>query len=110
MKLSDFYQQLKNDTGLPSVYHHWTVGKAPALPYTVYYVVERDDMIADDKSYFKVRSMNIELYTDSKDEDLEARVESFLNGLGIVPYISEQYIDDEKMYEVIYEFDLEMEK
>ena len=109
MKLSEFYKQLKNSTGLPSAYHHFEVGKAPALPYTVYYVTERDDVIADDQSYFKVRSMTIELYTDSKDEDLEARVENFLNGLGIVPVISEQYITDEKMYEVIYEFDLEME-
>ena len=53
--------------------------------------------------------MVIELYTDSKDEDLEARVESFLNGLNIIPVVSEQYINDEKMYEIIYEFDLEME-
>lgn len=109
MKLSEFYQQLKNETGLPSVYHHWTVGKAPALPYTVYYVVERKDMFADNEAFLKIYSMNIELYSDSKDEELEARVESFLNGLGIVPYISEQYVDDEQMYETIYEFDLEME-
>lgn len=109
MKLSDFYKQLKNTTGLPSVYHHWNIGKSPALPYTVYYVTERDDVIADNQSYFKVRSMVIELYTDSKDEDLEARVESFLNGLNIIPVVSEQYINDEKMYEIIYEFDLEME-
>lgn len=109
MKLKDFYQQLKDSTGLPSAYHHFEIGKSPALPFTVYYVVERDDVMADDQSFFKVRSMAIELYTDSKDEDLEARVEDFLNGLGIIPAVSEQYITEEKMYEVMYEFDLEME-
>jgi len=109
MKLNDFYKQLKDITGLPSAYHHFEVGKAPSLPYTVYYMTERDDMVADDLIYFKVRSMSIELYTDSKDENLELRVEGFLSGLGIIPVISELYITDEKMYEVIYEFNLEME-
>jgi hypothetical protein len=109
MKLSEFRKQMADTTGYPVAYHHFKVGQAPQLPFIVYYVTQHDDVIADDSWYFKVQSLTVELYTDTKDEEAEKKLEEFLSGLNILPTINEVYIDDEKMYEVIYEFDLEME-
>ena len=58
---------------------------------------------ADGKVYFKSNKVNIELYTDQKDFELEKQVEEILDKYGLFWQRDEQYIKSENMYEVLYE-------
>ena len=51
--------------------------------------------------------MRLELYTDCKDLASERKVEDALNAAGIFYNKTETWIDSEKLYEVLYSFDME---
>lgn len=88
--------------GLPSNYYQWPMGNVPALPYILFYYPSRDDFFADGVNYAKKTLMNIELYSQEKDFELEEQVETILEENGIAYDKEEQYISDERMYEVLY--------
>lgn len=88
--------------GLPSNYYQWPEGEAPELPYILFYYPGRNDILADGINYVKNTMMNIELYTEEKDFDIENQVEAVLEEHGIVYDKEEQYIESERMYEVLY--------
>ena len=48
----------------------------------------------------------MELYTDLKDPDLENRLETVLDRHGLFYEKSEVWIESERMYEVLYEFEI----
>lgn len=102
-ELADFHEALKLATGLPVAYHHFKVGQATELPYIVYYSTGNDDFKADNKNYAKFKEINIELYTNKKDEASELKLTSFFDANEIPYNTYESYIEDEKMYEVLYE-------
>ena len=56
--------------------------------------------------YFKINLVRLELYTDLKDPSLESRVESVLDGHDIFYNKSETWIQSEKLYDVMYSFEL----
>ena len=56
--------------------------------------------------YSKINLVRLELYTDLKDPSLESRVESVLDGYEIFYNKSETWIQSEKLYEVMYSFEL----
>ena len=51
--------------------------------------------------------MRLELYTDAKDFASEQKAEDALDAAGIFYNKSETWIDSEKLYEVLYSFDME---
>ena len=51
--------------------------------------------------------MRLELYTDCKDLAAEQKVEDVLDAAGIFYNKSETWIGSEKLYEVLYSFDME---
>ena len=53
--------------------------------------------------------VHFEVYTDKKDRLLECRVEDVLDKNNIFYNKSEVWIDSEKLYEVIYTFEMEVE-
>ena len=53
--------------------------------------------------YFKVRQLDVELYTDVKNPALEERLEQLFDEAGIVYAKMESFLESEKMYEVLYE-------
>ena len=59
--------------------------------------------------YFKIHEVRIELYTDFKDLKTEQKVEAVLDAYGIFYNKTETWIDSEKLYEVLYSFELEGE-
>ena len=63
---------------------------------------------ADGKVYLKVSSVNIELYTDSKDLSVEQKLEAVLDTHGIFYDKTEVWIESEKLYEVLYSFEMEV--
>ena len=92
--------------GIPFAYDHFVEGESPEPPFVVFLYPNSNYFAADGKVYFKVRRLNIELYTDIKDVGLEEQVESVLDGCGIFYEKSEVWIESEKLYEVLYEMEL----
>ena len=63
-------------------------------------------MFADNGVYFKISQLNMELYTDKKDPELEEKLEDILIAHEIPWEKSEVWIDSEKMYEVLYQTEI----
>ena len=90
--------------GLPYAYSHFEPGEVPDLPYICFIYPGRADFHADGVNYAKITNLNIELYTNEPDFDLEARVEAALDAAGLVYDITDAtYIDSEQMYETLYQ-------
>lgn len=92
---------------LPFAYHHFAEGESPNPPFICYLTPGSDNFAADGKVYFKISKYHIELYTDRKDPKLENRLEAVLDSHGIFYEKSEVWIESEKLYEVLYQFELE---
>lgn len=91
--------------GIPFAYDHFAEGEGPDPPFLCYLLPGSDNFSADGKVYLKISEVRIELYTDSKDLAVEGRVEDALDAAGIFYNKSETWIDSEKLYEVLYQFD-----
>ena len=84
---------------LPFAYDHFNERKKPiAPPFICYIYPDNDDVFADNKNYQKIKRLQIELYTDNKDFDLEERLEKVLETYCLTYRDEEGYLDDEKMY------------
>ena len=100
--------ELIKSMGLPFAYDHFAGGEAPAPPFICYLTPGRDNCAADGRAYYKINIVNIELYTDTKDPSVEQKVESVLDANGIFYDKTEVWIESEKLYEVLYQFELEV--
>lgn len=93
--------------GLPFVYYAWKEKEAPELPYICYYYPDEDFEAADNEHFAKIARLNVELYTENKDLQLEDTAEAALDTdeLSIVAK-SSTYLQDEQMYETLYELEV----
>ena len=101
--------QLLKEIGLPYAYDHFSEGNAPEPPFICYLYPQSDNFSADGVAYLKKNQVSLELYTDQKAVALEQQVEAILDKNHIFYNKSEVYIDSEKMYEVLYQFTLEVD-
>lgn len=92
--------------GLPYAYYQFPEGTDQACPFICFFLDSSNDFAADNTNYQKIRSLNIELYTDNKDFTLEQTVEDILSGSGLVYYREETYLDSERMFMVSYETEI----
>lgn len=95
--------EMMEEMGLPFAYDHFVEGEAPEPPFVVFLYPRADNFSADGIAYFKKNELDIELYTDLKDPELEEAVEAVLLRHGIFYGKSEVWIESEKLYEVLYE-------
>ena len=72
----------------------------------VFFYSEINDLYADETNYQRIAKLNIELYTEEKDFELEATVEGILQNSGLTYYKEENYIDSEKMWQIAYEMEV----
>ena len=100
--------RLLEETGIPFAYDHFAEGESPDPPFICYLLPQSDNFSADGKVYLKVSSVNIELYTDSKDLAVEQTLEAVLDTHGIFYDKTEVWIESEKLYEVLYSFEMEV--
>jgi len=98
--------KLMESIGLPCAYDHFVEGESPDPPFLVYLYPRSDNFAADGMVYFKVNRLNIELYTDLKDVELEETVEAVLDKYGIFYEKSEVLIESENLYEVLYQMEV----
>ncbi len=97
-----------SETGIPFAYDHFAEGESPQPPFICYLLPASDNFSADGKVYYKVNVVNIELYTDTKDLSVEGNVEAVLDRHGIFYEKTEVWIESEKLYEVLYTFEMEV--
>ncbi|WP_449460710.1 hypothetical protein [Streptococcus suis] len=102
------FVQLLKEMGLPFAYHHFAEGSHIEPPFLIYYYPNRQDFLADGKNYYKITQVRLELYTDRKDIQLEDNLELMLDEAGYTYDKSEVWIASEKLYEVIFTFDMEV--
>ncbi len=91
----------------PSAYDHFAEGESPAPPFITYLLPGSDNFAADGKVYFRITEVHIELYTDEKNPEVERQVEAVLDEHGIFYDKTEVWIESEKLYEVLYSFEME---
>ena len=98
-------QDIKNildELNIPVAYHHFNTDINP--PFLVFYRNASNNYGADNKVLAKINTIYIELYTEYKDVEMEQNLEDLLDSHEIFyDVLSEDYISDEKMYQVIYE-------
>ena len=97
-----------DEIGIPFVYDHFAEGESPDPPFICYLTPNSDNFAADGKVYYKINEIHIELYTDCKDLSAEQKVEAVLDEHGIFYEKSEVWIESEKLYEVLYSFEMEV--
>ena len=97
-----------NEMNIPFAYDHFSEGESPDPPFICYLLPGSDNFSADGLVYHKMQTVHIELYTDRKDPVTEADVENVLNKNRIFYNKSEVWIPSEKLYEVIYSFEMEV--
>lgn len=87
--------------GIPVAYSHFDHPQKP--PFAVFYLLEDENMSADDGVYFTDSRFNVELYTRRKDPALERRVQRLLRDNGLYWEKAESFIESEGVYEVLYQ-------
>lgn len=99
--------EMLREMDIPFAYDHFAEGESPEQPFICYLIPGSDNFAADGRAYYKINEVNIELYTDTKDLSAEQKVEDVLDRYGIFYAKSETWIDSEKLYEVLYQFEQE---
>ena len=98
--------ELLEETGLPIAYDHFAEGESPDPPFICFLYPGSDNFSADGKVWYKINQVNVELYTDLKNPELEDTVETVLDRHGIFYEKSEVWIESERLYEVLYTFEI----
>lgn len=109
MTLSEIYNLLNGISGFANKVAYEAFpkdGTAPSLPFICFVETGTNNFGADNKTYFKKKRVNIELYSKQKDATSEALIENALDGADIFYNASDVYLDDERCHERIYEIEV----
>ncbi len=98
--------QMLGEMQIPFAYDHFAKGECPSPPFICFMTPGSDNFSADGVVYAKIDDVKIELYTDKKDPVIEDRVTAVLDSHGIFYEQSEVYITSEKLYEVLFQFQM----
>lgn len=104
----DKLAELIKEMDIAFAYDHFAEGEAPKLPFICYLFPESNNFSADGKVYFKALKVHMELYTDFKDVEAELKTEAVLDKHGIFYNKIETWIESERLYEVLYIFEMEV--
>ena len=100
--------QILSETQIPFAYHHFAEGESPEPPFICYLLPRSNNFSADGRVFYKINEVHIELYTDLKDLAVEQQLEEVLDEHGIFYNKSETWIESEKLYVVLYTFEMEV--
>ena len=100
--------RILKEAGIPFAYDHFAEGESPDPPFICYLLPESDNFSADGKVYLKISVVHIELYTGEKSPATEQILEDVLDAHEIFYEKSEIWIESEKLYEVLYTFEMEV--
>lgn len=103
MTQAQLFQALKS-LGMPVAYGSFTAPVEP--PFITYQFTFSNDLMADNINVVEISNFDVELYTTTKDLAREKLVQDKLKELGLPYRKTETWINDEKMYQIIYEIQL----
>ncbi len=110
MTVGERMDEILGKVGLPYAFNAFPtqskVYKPPDPPFITYLIYESSNFFADNTVYSKIHSVGIELYTDSYSPSIEAKVEKVLMEQEIAWEQEREWIDDEKMYQIVYSFQI----
>ena len=95
-----------DSVGLPSAYYQFPDATPQAPPFICFLYPRNDDLYADDSNYQTIVQLVVELYTDTKDFELEAVVEAVLATHGLTWSKESGYLDGEKMQMTTYSMEV----
>lgn len=101
------FQKLYNDIkalGIPVSYFAFKEPVNP--PFIVYYSPHVTNFVADNTIYMQQDYIEVELYTNKKDFELEEKVRQMLIENGYIFEQYETYIQDEKMFLITFGFSI----
>ena len=98
--------QMIAGANLPYAYYQFPEDTPQAPPFICFFYSQTDDVFADDTNYQRIVQLNIELYTNNKDFELEESLEQILKDNNLTYYKEENYIDSEKLYQIAYEMEV----
>lgn len=102
-EINAFVESIADELKIPCAYYQFATPQEP--PYLVY-IIGRNDFNADNENYQKIARVSIELYTDNKEPEMEATIETLLP----FSYVYDSsYIESEKMYMTTYELEVTLE-
>lgn len=78
--------------------------KAVKRPYICYSEDSRNQFAADGVSYWSAKVISIKIFTDTRDETAEAKVETALKDVFWTKEI--EFLDDQKIYQITYEIEV----
>lgn len=99
-------KSLVESFGLPYAYRQFDGETAVAPPFLCFFFGASDDFTADDCNYQPIRNLSLELYTDHKDFELEAMIESRLTQLSLPFEKEETFLTDQRMHMTSYEMEV----
>ncbi|MCT8978307.1 hypothetical protein N4T77_17095 [Clostridium sp. CX1] len=79
--------------------------KPPALPYIIF-LEEVNVSGADNKNCIVDRNISIELYSDKINREAESKIDALLNEKVIEYRKNRTWIDSEKFFQTVYDFNL----
>lgn len=89
---------------LPSFYDHAPNGTR--VPFLILHVTQPENFTADDCVYCENWHFRVDLYCKEKNPSLEKQVKDLLKNNHIPWTRDEQYISDQNVYEIEFEFDV----
>ena len=101
--------EVLEELSLPIAYDHFAEGESSDPPFLCFLYPRNHPTGADNTVYYQLHELDIELYTDAKDPVLEQRVERLLTEHEMFFHKSEVWIEEEKMYEVLYEVVIDLQ-
>lgn len=103
MNQIELFTALKS-LGMPVAYSSFS--SEQKLPYLIYLFAYSSDMIADNHNYLDIGNFQVELYTAKKDVAAEKLVQDKLKELEMPYTKTETQIEEEKVFQIIYEVQL----
>ena len=100
MSITDVIKILENYS-IPCTFSHFNKPVTP--PFMVYLIDSSDNVDADNKVYYQIEGIRLELYTRVDTIKIEKELEAYLTENGILWDKSAQtWIDEDKLIETVY--------
>lgn len=108
MKIANVKEILESIDGFENkvAFYEFPEELVPPLPFIVFMCTDDNNFAADGIVYHSFTNYAVELYTKYKDEEIEERVEKTLTENGIYYNKETTFLDDEKVWLILYEMEI----
>lgn len=108
MKIENVKELLESIDGFENkvAFYEFPEDLVPPLPFICFICTDDNNFSADGIVYHAFTNFAVELYTQYKDEETEEKVEQTFTEHGIYYTKETTYLDDEKVWLIVYEMEL----